>query len=163
MNLWRKTSRSPSSLKLPYGQLTFSIRWRNALPTLEEEMIECEHKHFHIAETSHSSPPGSLLLWPILGSPVSWPVNTPTSTLPNQLSLHSCFKWPFEEIYNLIFQHLTYTAILVPNWNTRQQYFSWTHFSTEMIETFRGGKEDASLARNKFLGCLETLELLEKG
>ena len=32
-----------------------------------------------------------------------------------------------------------------------------------MIETFWDGKEDASLARNKFLGCLETLELLEKG
>ena len=32
-----------------------------------------------------------------------------------------------------------------------------------MIETFWGGKEDASLARNDFLGCQETLELLEKG
>ena len=31
---------------------------------------------------------------------------------------HSCFKWPLEEIYNLIFEHLTHSAILVPNWNT---------------------------------------------
>ena len=31
---------------------------------------------------------------------------------------HSCLKWPLEEIYNLIFEHLTYCAILVPNWNT---------------------------------------------
>ena len=76
---------------------------------------------------------------------------------------HSCLKWPLEEIYNLIFEHLTYSAILVPNWTTWQKYFSWTHFSTEMIETFWGGKEDASLARNNFLGCQETLELLEKG
>ena len=76
---------------------------------------------------------------------------------------HSCLKWPLEEIYNLIFEHLTYSAILVPNWNTWQKYFSWTHFSTDMIETFWGGKEDASLARNDFLGCQETLELLEKG
>jgi len=33
-------------------------------------------------------------------------------------TLHSCLKWPLEEIYNLIFEHLTYSAILVPNWNT---------------------------------------------
>ena len=31
---------------------------------------------------------------------------------------HSCLKWPLEEIYNLVFEHLTYSAILVPNWNT---------------------------------------------
>ena len=33
----------------------------------------------------------------------------------------------------------------------------------EMIENFWGGKDDASLARDNFLGCQETLELLEKG
>ena len=27
---------------------------------------------------------------------------------------HSCLKWPLEEICNLIFEHLTYSAILVP-------------------------------------------------
>ena len=32
-----------------------------------------------------------------------------------------------------------------------------------MIEIFWGGKEDDILAGNKFLGRLETLELLEKG
>ena len=47
--------------------------------------------------------------------------------------------------------------------DTLQKYFSWAYFSTEMIETFWGGKEDARLARNKFWGGLETLELLEKG
>ena len=26
---------------------------------------------------------------------------------------HSCLKWPLEEIYNLIFERLTYSAILV--------------------------------------------------
>ena len=76
---------------------------------------------------------------------------------------HSCLKWRLEEIYNLIFEHLTYSAILVPNWTTWQQYFSWKHLSMEMIETFWGGKDDASLARDNFLGCQETLELLEKG
>ena len=70
---------------------------------------------------------------------------------------------PTAEIYNLIFEHLTYSAILVPNRNTWQKYFSSAHFSTEIIETFWGGKEDDILAGNKFLGCLETLELLEKG
>ena len=43
------------------------------------------------------------------------------------------------------------------------KYFSRAHFSTEIIEAFWGGKKDTSLARNKFLGCLVTLELLEKG
>ena len=50
--------------------------------------------------------------------------------------LHSCLKWPLEEIYNLIFEHLTYSAISVPNWNTLQKYFSLAHFLTEMIKTF---------------------------
>ena len=81
----------------------------------------------------------------------------------NWTNIHSCLKWPLEEIYNLIFEHLTYSAISVPNWNTLQKYFSLAHYLTEMIKTFWGGKEDASLARNEFLGCLQTLELLEKG
>ena len=34
------------------------------------------------------------------------------------MMVHSCLKWPLEEIYNLIFEHLTYSAILVPNWTT---------------------------------------------
>ena len=65
---------------------------------------------------------------------------------------HSCLKWPLKEIYNfIIFVHLSYSAIWVPNWNTWQKYFSWAlFFFTEMIKTFWGGKEDASLARNKF-------------
>ena len=42
-----------------------------------------------------------------------------------QATLHSCLKWPLEEIYNLIFEHLTYSAISVPNWNTLQKYFSY--------------------------------------
>ena len=50
--------------------------------------------------------------------------------------LHSCLKWPLEEIYNLIFEHLTYSAISVPNWNTLQKYFSLAHYLTEMIKTF---------------------------
>ena len=58
---------------------------------------------------------------------------------------------------------ISFLSILHTNWNTWQKYFSWTHFSTDMIETFWGGKEDASLARNEFLECLDTLELLEKG
>ena len=49
---------------------------------------------------------------------------------------HSCLKWPLEEIYNLIFEHLTYSAISVPNWNTLQIYFSLAHYLTEMIKTF---------------------------
>ena len=32
--------------------------------------------------------------------------------------IHSCLKWPLGEIYNLIFEHLTFSAILVPNWST---------------------------------------------
>ena len=32
--------------------------------------------------------------------------------------IHSCLIWPLEEIYNLIFEHFTYSAILVPKWNT---------------------------------------------
>jgi len=41
-----------------------------------------------------------------------------------KIRLHSCLKWPLEEIYNLIFEHLTYSAISVPNWKTLQKYFS---------------------------------------
>ena len=58
---------------------------------------------------------------------------------------HSCLKWPLEEIYNLIFEHLTYSAILVPNWTTWQKYFSSAYFFTEMIHPFWCGEEDASL------------------
>ena len=103
---------------------------------------------------SAMSPPASLLH----STPLVY-----FSTNKTPFSAHSSLKWPLEEIYNLIFEHLEYSAILVPNWNTWQKYFSWKHFSTEMIETFWGGKEDASLARNNFLGCQETLKLLEKG
>ena len=39
-------------------------------------------------------------------------------------------------------------------------FFSRAYFLTEIIKTLWDGKEDASLARNNFLGCLETLELL---
>ena len=78
------------------------------------------------------------------------------------ISEPSYVKLKLEEIYNLIFEHLTYSAILVPNWNTWQKYFSWTHFSTEMIETFWGGKEDASLARNKF-GVYTDSRIARKG
>ena len=58
---------------------------------------------------------------------------------------HSFLKWPLEEIYNLIFEHLTYSAILVPNWTTWQKYFSSAYFFTEMIHPFWCGEEDASL------------------
>ena len=39
------------------------------------------------------------------------------SKLSSELKMkqHSCLKWPLEEIYNLIFEHLTYSAIWVPN------------------------------------------------
>ena len=36
----------------------------------------------------------------------------------SQLGSYSCLKWRLEEIYNLISEHLTYSAIWVPNWNT---------------------------------------------
>ena len=98
-----------------------------------------------------------------LGQGSCWVFAKRSTISDNQALLHSCLKWPLGEIYNLIFEHLTYSAILVPNWNTWQKKDSWTHFPTEMIETFWCGKEDASLARNKFLECLDTLELLEKG
>ena len=78
-------------------------------------------------------------------------------------SRHSSFKRLPQEIYHLFFEHLTHSAKLVPNRTTWHKCFSWAHLSTEMIETFWGGKEDASLARNQFLGCLETLKLVQKG
>ena len=73
---------------------------------------------------------------------------------------HSCLKWPFEDISNLISQHLTYSAIWVPNWKS---WHTWAHFSTGIIETLWGGKEDSRLARNNCLWCLQTRELIEKG
>ena len=47
---------------------------------------------------------------------------------------HSCFKWPLEEIYNLIFERLTYSAILVPNWNILQQKNSLHIFSRKWFK-----------------------------
>ena len=47
---------------------------------------------------------------------------------------HSCLKWPLEEIYNLIFENLTYSAILVPNWKTWQKYFFSAHILRKWLK-----------------------------
>ena len=42
-------------------------------------------------------------------------LNAKSSLIPD-IGSHSCLKWPLEEIDNLIFEHLTYSTILIPNW-----------------------------------------------
>ena len=47
---------------------------------------------------------------------------------------HSCLKWPLEEIYNLIFENLTYSAILVPYWKTWQKKFFSAHILRKWLK-----------------------------
>ena len=49
------------------------------------------------------------------------------------------------------------------NWHLLLNHFSSFHFSKKIDNIFLGVKEDGKVARNKFLECLETLEVLEKG
>ena len=84
------------------------------------------------------------------------------------------FKWPRRPRYSKLSltavwnglskkYTISFLSIIGSKLEHLGEIFFLKTFSMEMIETFWGGKEDASLARDNFLGCQETLELLEKG